>query len=416
MPGARVLWIGGSSALARTYFEEVHPARGVPSIIAAAPAPPDAWDLPSDVPFVPLDLSSEESVRTLFSRLPHAVDAVLFGVRASLVYGTADEHERLANNLGLLLRVAASAGVTSVLHISSIAVADHVTAQHLVRESDPVPSLDQIASPYDRFKLRSEHVVDDVCGAPGSPYMVWTHLRISGIFSNDPRCIQCTAIRRQARFSVATGACIDFNSSRNVAHALALVLERQHASDAAYSGRQLFYYTRCTQDPQPYWHHVRDYRAANGLRCSLWLPGSVGDLCVPPLRRLLRAVGTDLAKSLDYLVAVASHEHSADNGAFRAAFSEMGGIEETILECFSRLRHRNAAARTEGGGGGRSRRPLLLFVTRLLLAVAAVSALLPVLVAAALPPACDLWLYLSPPPPPPPPLAWWELLLAKSPW
>ena len=415
MTGARVLWVGGTSALARTYFEECHPARGVSSIIAAAPWKP-AWSLPKDVAFVELNLSSQESVRSLFERLPHGVDSIIFGVRASLVYGTPEEHEMLSNNLELLLRSGAAAGVTSVLHISSIAVADHVTSQHMIRETDPVPPLEQIASPYDRFKLRSEHVVDTACSdLPG--VKVWTHLRISGIFSNDPRCIQCTAIRRQALVSLATTACIDFNSSRNVGHAIALVLERQHAGTHPHdlpsngsttmqpTGRQLYYYTRCTREPAAYWHHVADYRRANGLWYGLWLPGWVADLLVPLMRKAMEAIGTDFAKSLDYLMAVASHEHSADNSAFRTAFPDIQGSEESIFQCFLRLRNRQDAQRREhkknlhGTTGG------CFLMLMMCLGVA---------VAVALMAAESAWgSMLAHAPPPPAPRGWWHPLASR---
>ena len=92
---ARVLWVGGTSALSRTYFEEVHPARGIAAVTVAAPAPP-TWALPADVTFVQLDLTSEASVATLFSRLPQKVDALVLGVRCSLVWARPEEHEQLA--------------------------------------------------------------------------------------------------------------------------------------------------------------------------------------------------------------------------------------------------------------------------------------------------------------------------------
>ena len=130
---AKVLWVGGSSALARSYFDEVHPAhRQRIQLIAAAPTPPN-WPLPDDVPFVELDMASAASVRTVFQRLPSGVDsgidAIIFGVRASLVWGRPEEHETLSKHLDLLVRSAAAAGCTCVLHISSIAVTDHVATQ-----------------------------------------------------------------------------------------------------------------------------------------------------------------------------------------------------------------------------------------------------------------------------------------------
>ena len=101
-------------------------------------------------------------------------------------------------------------------------------------------------------------------------------------------CIQCTAVRQQAFVSLAAEACIDFNSSRNVGFAIALVLERMLAAgsakakgsvaagasgaEAPFLGRRLYYYTRCTPEPTPYWRHVADFRQANGIWYGLWLP------------------------------------------------------------------------------------------------------------------------------------------------
>ena len=421
---AHTLWVGGTSALARSYFEEVHPAHGAPLITVAAPAPPAAWELPAGVAFVELDLTSESSIRSLFSRLPHAVDTLVLSVRVSLVWATPQQHEELVQHLGLLLRAAAAGGCTSVLHVSSIAVADHVTPQRLVREDDPPPPLAQIRSPYDRFKLRSEQIVDDVCADERGRIRVWTHLRLSGIFSNDPACIQCTAIRRQALLTVAQRAAIDFNSSRNVSLAMARVLERQRRSAAAaaaaaadggaaaavdgappYLGRQLFYYTRSVASPTPYWHHVADYRRANGIWYGLFLPAWVGErLVVPLLRAALRAVpaGTwPLAGSLLYLLDVSSVEHNADNRRFRAAFPDLATEEESICEAFRRMRRRRdeAAARAAGSGPPFGRGAS---------ACVALCALAGLALSASGTPAVPLHVFLPPPPPPPPP-PWWSV-------
>ena len=407
-----ILWVGGTSSLSRTYFEEVHPTHGQPTVVAAPALP--SWPLPPDVGFVELDLTSEASVATLFSRLPHKVDALVLSVRCSLVWSRPEEHEQLCQHVALLLQLAAWHGVTGVLHISSIAVADHVTAQHLVREDDPVPPVASLSSPYDRFKLRCEQLVDSTCAANASRVKVWVNLRISGIFSNDPACIQCTAVRRQWLVSVRSLAAIDFNSSRNVSLAIALVLARMRgARDRAgsgsvhgllptsgFSGAQLFYYTRATRAPVPYWHHVRDYRRAHGIWYGVFLPSWLSDKLVPPMRHAARRVGTPLATSLDYLMAVATAEHSADNRRFRAAFPELESMEESVHECFARIRARREQLQ------GRSR----AFGALALVAVVAVAA-----VASA---GGEAWsmpslltgaslssLSLPPPPPPPPPSA-----------
>eukprot|EP00962_Isochrysis_galbana_P043764 scaffold16763_cov117-Isochrysis_galbana.AAC.1 len=79
-----VLWIGGASAVAATFFEEfVSAAAAAPAalteqargIIWIVPAPelPSDMTLPTGVSFVALDLREEASVRTVFDRcvLPH---------------------------------------------------------------------------------------------------------------------------------------------------------------------------------------------------------------------------------------------------------------------------------------------------------------------------------------------------------
>jgi nucleoside-diphosphate-sugar epimerase len=332
-----VLWVGGTSALARTFFEEVYPTVGW-RIVVAAPFRP-AWKLPDDVVFVTFDMTSAESAGSLFSRLPRAVDALILGVRVSLVWSRPEQHTELAAHLELLLRAAARSGCTSMLHISSIAVSDHVTAQHLVDEDDSLPAVEALA-PYDQFKLRSELLVDSAFeGQTG--VRTWTHLRISGIFSNDPACIQCTAVRRQALVATRAPAAIDFNSSCNVAHAIALTLERQHAGGLK-PGRHVYYYTRCTADPVPYWRHIRDYRAAMGIWYGVLLPGWMGTAAARLLRACFSVAGGSLAHSLHYLISVSLEEHTADNSKFRAAFPKIGEVEESIHDAFVRIRRRRA--------------------------------------------------------------------------
>ena len=369
----RVLWVGGTSALSRTYFEEVHPARGVSSVVVAAPALP-AWSLPNGAAFVDLDLLSEKSVATLFSRLPHPVDALVIGVRLSLVWARPEQHDQLAEHVALLIQLAAWHGCKAVLHLSSIAVADHVTSQHLVREDDAVPSLEKLSSPYDRFKLRCEQIVNETCASNAASIKVWVNLRLSGLFSNDPACIQCTSVRRQWLLTVRNEAAIDFNSSRNVSIAIALLLERMDGNltpgaapptgaspaDLAAStwevvstkpsppsaplvGGQLFYYTRSTKAPVPYWHHVRDYRRANDVWYGLFLPARLGEKTLSAGRSAMQKIGTPLASSFDYLMAVAAAEHSADNSRFRAAFPALESMEETVEDAFKRIRKRRAA-------------------------------------------------------------------------
>jgi hypothetical protein len=347
-----LLWIGGSSALARTYFEEVHTtSRDFPRVIAAAPAPPSNWQLPSGAEFVALDLFSEDSVRTLWDRLPCKCDALVLGVRLSLVWaGT--EQVKLTTHLKLLLTGAAKAGCRVILHISSVAVADHVVAQHNASEDDALPALDAYHSEYDRFKRLSEELVDQTCEevsatAPPGARVWWSHLRISGIFSNDEACIQCSAVRNQALVSCYSHTCIDFNSSHNVAHAIVLLLSRMHqsatndvASTAVLPQRTLYYYTRSTAEPVPYGQHVADYRAAHGIWYGVFFPGWVFNVFVAIVRIVCSLVPTNLSASIAYLLAVATADHTFNNARFRTEFSDIGTREETVRDAFARIARR----------------------------------------------------------------------------
>ena len=102
-----VLWIGGSSGLASTYFEELKPPRE--SFIVCGPDPrPQPPHPSSPYPFVECDLMSHASVRTLFTRLEADPDVttpvhtVILGVRLSLL---STDHEKL----GVHLKVASGA-------------------------------------------------------------------------------------------------------------------------------------------------------------------------------------------------------------------------------------------------------------------------------------------------------------------
>ena len=68
-----VLWVGGSSALCRTYMEEVGP-QGRPFVLTSHEPPTlEQRELEENNPlvrFVQLDLLQEDSVRTVFERIP----------------------------------------------------------------------------------------------------------------------------------------------------------------------------------------------------------------------------------------------------------------------------------------------------------------------------------------------------------
>lgn len=366
-----ILWIGGTSALARTFFDEfLDPSGAAPAElrkqvqasrwVAAAPTPPRPGTLPAAVAFVPLDLSDESSVRSLFDRLPFPVDAVVLGARLSLVWG-ADSHTSLASHMQVLVACAAAAGAYGFVHLSSVAVANHVASQRGMDELAELPSHAHYRSSYDAFKRETE---DSLSASCSELRLSCVHLRLSGILSNHPSCIQCTAIRRQARIGAGMPRPIDFNSSLNVGVALWLCLGALGGGAAPAGLPRTFYYTRPTLEAAPvaYSRVVDDYRAAHGIRLCADLPAWLADAAVAALRLLLlllaRALGTlapaasstaAALRGLEYLLAVAAAEHSFDNTRFRAAFPQLPLHEETLRDAFSRIRLRQLAAQKNEG-------------------------------------------------------------------
>ncbi|CAK0906424.1 unnamed protein product [Prorocentrum cordatum] len=329
------LWIGGSSSLARTYFEELKPPRHAFIVAGPDQLPPEH---PAAVyPFAECDLSSYSSVATLFSRLAVMkltnIHSVVIGVRLSLL---SMGHERLGVHFDKLVSEAARAGVQYILHISSVAVADHLQAQHLVREDVLFSSLDTYHGDYDRFKRRSEEVIAEACDGAGLRH---THLRLSAIFSNGPECIQCGAMAWQKYVGCFNPHGLDCNSALNVAHAISLLLEVEDA-DSDRNRANIYYYTRPSVKPLPYGSYVVDYRMAHGV-AGAWLPFSVLALLI----RLYHVCVSVLPfwdifsflHAVDYLLQVSSREHTFDNSLFRTHFPEIKEREETILQAFRRI-------------------------------------------------------------------------------
>ena len=120
----RVLWVGGTSGLARTFVEELPLTR---RLLLAAPSAPK-WKLPlvynaaeirrleasvKQIDFAPLDLTSQESVEELLKRHVSGsddIDTLILGARASLVWAN-EEHMKLVANLERLLNLCIDAGV-----------------------------------------------------------------------------------------------------------------------------------------------------------------------------------------------------------------------------------------------------------------------------------------------------------------
>ena len=127
------------------------------------------------------------------------------------------ELEAMTNRLELLLSKAVDAGVRQVIHVSSVAVVDHVKDQREFTEANPLPSIDAYTGPYDIFKRVSEDIVGRVCRKRN---VAFTNLRLGGIYSSSRGCIQMSSLRGQARIGIYFPNGMDLNSSRNASIAM----------------------------------------------------------------------------------------------------------------------------------------------------------------------------------------------------
>jgi hypothetical protein len=247
-----------------------------------------------------------------------------------------------------------------VIHISSVAAVHHVIPHQMKRESDPDPASHELHNPYDRFKRASEELVERVVqkcnndydinsidkSSDGIPCWTYTNLRLGAIFSDDPNCIQCSALALQARVGSYLTVPIDCNSSRNVACLLHVILKSclppQEKSCIAYSLRPFYYYTRPTlyQQPVPYGQFLVDYRRAHDIYWAIWIPVVMVQVFVKVFHVLSRYTGqwVPFVESVDYLLQVTVHEHSFDLTAISTDFPQLSQHEETIYECFRRRR------------------------------------------------------------------------------
>jgi len=335
----RVLWIGGTSGLGQTFFEEESGTRrdGESYICTGIERRAPSW-LPGE--YVQLDLTSIESVSTLVARLPHSIGTLVFGARMPLV-GT-DDHTSLLSHLGTLLEALIDAGVSKMLHVSSVAAADHLRAQRGVNEDVPLPPLAEYAGEYDVFKRRSEETISRVCAARGVPF---SHVRLSAIFSNHPSCIQVSALAMQRRVGAWLPSVLDCNSARNVCCCLRLLLVALEAQQRAEEGcipvRQVYYYTRMHGEPVAYGQYLAAYRAANDVWAALCVPYFVVGLLVSLVHVLvsgtpLRLLGR--ARAIDYLLQVSSRDHYFDNSRIHSDFPMLRQHEETPFQTFARIR------------------------------------------------------------------------------
>ena len=206
------LWVGGTSALAATFFEEqldIATGHRRSFVLAAPPGQPPERSWRDDLSrsgsrYVPLDMTCRSSIDAFFAALREqkvasSISTIIFGMRASLIAGRERDHLDLTTNISYFLDTASVyfPELVGVIHVSSVAVMNHTQSQCLVNENAPFPPLSSYWSPYDVMKRTTEDQITEACKRNN---LKSVQLRISGIFSNElgHRCIQMSAIRLQA--------------------------------------------------------------------------------------------------------------------------------------------------------------------------------------------------------------------------
>lgn len=329
----KTLWIGGTSSLTRTYIN-AYGHEGL--VLTGIEVQPPAW-VPKGVPYHSLDF--RKPVQDDASALFENISSIIVGLRAPLVTGSGD-HERLLVGLESVLQAAAAqkeeaTTIRYVIHISSVAVVNHLQTQVGVNEATPTPPLESYQGSYDRFKRLSEDLID----ASGLKNVV--HLRVSAIFSDSYNCIQCGALSLQSRLCPSTMPLrIDCNSGRNVATAIRLL---QQGADREEKLAPVYYYTRPLKESvYSYGDYLQFYIQAYDYPYRIMIPFVLVTYFTMLLNWLVWRTGlhriSGTAVSIDYLLQVAFREHTFDCSLFQRDFPEITNQEETIFECFVRRR------------------------------------------------------------------------------
>ena len=369
------LWVGGTSALAATFFEEQLDIADAQNdtrrsfVLAAPPGQPPERSWRNDLSrsgsrYVPLDMTCRSSIDAFFAALREqqvasSISTIIFGVRASLIAGRERDHLDLTTNISYFLNTASIyfPELVGVIHVSSVAVMNHTQSQCLVNENAPFPPLSSYWSPYDVMKRTTEEQITEACKRNN---LKSVQLRISGIFSNElgHRCIQMSAIRLQVYIGCYIQTPLDMNTGLNVCRVIRFLLERveecpsspigggsnEDGSGESHRLRSIYYYTRPTIEPKPYGQNVVDYRRAH----NIWIKADVSDglarfflwiviYCLHKLADLNRNWFCNI-DNIAYLLTVSLVEHTFDCTRIRRDFPEL--VEETIFEGFVRIKKR----------------------------------------------------------------------------
>jgi len=391
--GGRILWIGGTSSLAITYLKRFGSSSKGWILTGHQEDPPD-WLLSfSQCHYECLDLTTitPSKVQQIFDKYDNNISTIIIGVRPLLFASwiEAEYNEQMLQGLQVVLETALAMNdnhidnhdnhhpvVRFILHLSSVAVVNHLQSQHFVSETDPIPPVSHLSAPYDIFKRHSEEFIDELVHhhnnniADHNHQVFYTHLRLSAIFSDTPACIQCSALALQARIGCYLPLAIDCNSGVNIAHATHALLHRarilttttatdnnnshKDGTESRLKLQSTYYYTRplLLPKPMPYGYYLQCYRQAHGLDNATWYPRSVWipvwvvTLVVTLVHglamvaRRMTFVSVPYLEAADYLLQVSSREHSFDCSQFAQDFGNHleEEEEESILECFVRRR------------------------------------------------------------------------------
>ncbi len=392
LSSATTIWVGGSSALTQTYMEEIQDDSLQKDLVEGRRFVLAFRDVTSlsenkkatNCTHLPLDVTQKESIDTFFDALlsdktrhfgPLGINdtikiTIIFGIRCSLVTGSEEEHMSLVKYLSYFLHQAAASfqsdrrlHLSGVLHVSSVAVMDHTQAQSMLNEDAPLPPQLRYASPYDAMKRKTEDILSSTCKE--LKIVNCTHLRISGIFSNEvppTSCIQMSAVRIQAYLGSHLQTPLDMNTSYNACQAIRLVLDRMDDVQNGNQLEQVYFYTRPTIEPRAYGDNLVAYRSAHNIGYCISVPFWVASFFMWAAIYLFRGIASagsalsgkrnckwleficDLLNNLAYLLTVSMVEHTFDNSRIRRDFPELNLLEESVLEGFVRIRKRRLFA------------------------------------------------------------------------
>jgi len=358
------LWLGGSSSLARTYVNQFG-SKGL--VLCGLEPEAPKWIRGQGISYVQIDLANltDDESLIFFEQFSANITSIVVGVRPLLFAPYIDKlhSERMVKGIQKFLCHACAEleDLEFVLHISSVAIADHLRSQHFMSETDPHPPLSECKASYDIFKRRSEEEITGICGQYQIPFC---NLRLSAILSDDVSCIQCSAMNLQGRIGCYFRHPLDFNSSVNVSRAIDLIISRsemigdeidsENDTDETLDRsspkaiQQVYYYTRplLLPRPVPLGYYLEEFRKAYQLEyTSVWIPCWIvawliaffhwfASATSPALKsNQQRSHPIPYVEAVDYLLQVGSREHSFDCSRFAADFPELE--EETIRECLN---------------------------------------------------------------------------------